>query len=240
MKAYYLPTLFFRKKWIWFQDPHDVSDATMVTFFSYNNCSVGGFSKSVGLTSVIDLTRPIEEIWIAMRSKFIREQIGRGERRGIVVSASDDFPSFYPIYLDFRKRRKLATERFETLRKNGTLFLASVEGKVIAGGVFIGDGEHMRALVLASTRLENVSGRARDIIGEANRMVMWAAIKYAKTERYKRFDLGGIDPESTDSGARSLAEFKEAFGGVRVAQYYYTKVYSRLLRVWMWLRTFLR
>jgi len=97
---------------------------------------------------------------------------------------------------------------------------------------------YFRAWVLASKRLDNVSGRFREIIGQANRMVIWQAIMFAKDHGYRSFDLGGIAPDDDNKEQRSLAEFKEAFGGERKKAYYYFKVYSRLLKFLMKLKGF--
>ena len=239
MKHYTLGRL-FTKHWSWFERPHDVPGASMANFFSYEDVDLPHFTKKKTLTSVIDLTRPLEDIRSGMRAKFILSQIEKGIRRGITVEKSDDLAAFYPVYLRFRKGKNLARERFATLKENGILFLASYEGRLVAGGVFIGDGENMRAWVLASERLETMEGRQRDIIGEANRMVLSEAIQYAKHEGYRRFDLGGIEPDSQKTSARSLAEFKEGFGGERQHAYYYYRIYSPLLRAWMRVRRLVR
>jgi lipid II:glycine glycyltransferase (peptidoglycan interpeptide bridge formation enzyme) len=97
----------------------------------------------------------------------------------------------------------------------------------------------MRAYVLASGRFSG-DGREREIIGQANRMVIWEAMKYAKQQGYKLFDLGGINPESTVQWERTLAEFKESFGGERKACYYYSKVNSPVLRLLLKLRRYLK
>ena len=101
---------------------------------------------------------------------------------------------------------------------------------MIAGGVFVSNGKFMRALILSSKH--NVSNsRDREIIGQANRLVIWQAISYAKETGHELFDLGGIAPESSKKLDITLAEFKEAFGGERKPCYYYYKIYSSLLKL---------
>jgi len=114
---------------------------------------------------------------------------------------------------------------------------AYYKGRMIAGGIFISNGLYYRALVLAS--LHRISdSHDREIIGQANRMVIWEAIKNAKHTKHQLFDLGGISPESSNKQLVSLAEFKEAFGGERKPCYYYFKIYSPLIKVWMRFRGF--
>ena len=235
----YSQGLLFRKEWYWFEDPRDIAGADMVNFFSYTKGDYEGFKRTSTLTSVIDLSCPLDELWNGTRKKFIQKQIEQGRNRGVTVEKSIDFAAFRPLFKAFRKRKKLMRIPYRVLEQNGILFLAKYEGKPIAGGIFIGDGVYIRAWVLASGRLEGSEGRMRDIFGSANRMVIWEAITYAKEHGYTLFDLGGIDPESANPSQRSLAEFKEGFGGERKEAFYYYKVYAPLLKVWMRVRSLL-
>ncbi len=235
MKTYTIG-LFFKKQWVWFARPQDMPGVSVINVFSYDRVDVPGFKCKEGLTSVIVLSQSLEEIWQKMRKKFIREQIERGKRRGLTAMPSDDFGAFDAMYSRFTKQMSFEALSSNALR-NGILFLAFFDSKPIAGGVFIADGVHIRALALASRRHDEESGRMRDIIGEANRLVVWEAIRYAKEKGYALFHLGGIAPKSSNTGWRAVADFKEAFGGERRAQYYYTKVYSLLLRAWIFLRS---
>lgn len=229
MKSYVQGTI-LKKYWGWFENPHEVGGFSAATFFSYDKSDVQGFHCKETLTSVIDLSKTLEEIYSAMRKSFIQKQIEQGARRGIVAEESDDFSSFYPLYADFAQRMGFERIPRFVLEKNGTLFLAHREGKLLAGGVFIGDGKHLRAWVLASKRLKENQGRERDLIGGANRIIVWEAIKFAKKTGHQVFDLGGIAPDSDNAGWKAVAEFKEAFGGKRIPAYYYHKLYSPLLR----------
>ena len=95
---------------------------------------------------------------------------------------------------------------------------------------------YIRAWALASLRVGEKDGKIRDIIGQANRMIIWEAIKHAKSEGFEFFDLGGINPNSEKQKDIFLAQFKEAFGGERKECFYYYKVYSKLLKFLMKLR----
>lgn len=236
---HYTQGLLFRKEWYWFENPRDIAGADMVNFFSYTKGDYEGFKRTDTLTSVIDLSRSLEELWDTTRKKFMQRQIEQGRSRGVTVGESMDFEAFRPLFNVFRSKKKLPRISYAILKKNGKLFLAMHEGIPIAGGIFIDDGHHMRAWVLASRRLEGLEGRMRDIVGGANRMIIWEAIVYAKKNGYTLFDLGGIDPDSTDPSQRSLAEFKEGFGGERKAAFYYYKVYSPFLKAWTRIRSYL-
>lgn len=224
----------FRKEWHWFEDPHDVAGADLLNFFSYNDVDVPGFKKKSALTTMLDLAHSEEALWEGMRKKFIREQVGKGKRNGIAVRIGLPWREIAPLYVAFRKEKKLIIDDPRTLRYC-LIVGAYYEERLVAAGAFVEDGTHMRAYALASARFGN-DGRMREIVGQANRMLIWETIKHAKEHGYRLFDLGGIDPESEDPRERSLAEFKEGFGGERRTGYYYTKVNSRILRSYLALR----
>lgn len=231
MKEYFLPSLFFKKKWIWFSDPVDVTGVDAVTYFFYNDVGAPGFHKKAGWTLVIDLAPSLETLWNNMRKDFIILQIEKGGRKGIVVKQDDNFEEFRPILEEFRRNKNLGREDYRVLRKNGLLFSAYFEGKMIAGGIFINDEQYLRVWMLASKRLDPGSSVSNQIVGQANRMVLWEAIKYAKEHGMKMFDFCGIDlPEKDGDPLPSLTAYKEAFGGRRIKNFYYTKTYSKLLK----------
>jgi ubiquinone/menaquinone biosynthesis C-methylase UbiE/uncharacterized protein YbaR (Trm112 family) len=226
----------FIKHWFWFRDPEDVRDAAMVNFFSYNKVEREGFHRREGLTTVIDLSPSLTELWERARPNFIRKQIGKGERKGIVVKKNDDFRAFKKMYKNFRRDKGLARDNFRAIKNCTDLFCAYHNGEMLAGGIFVSDGKSMRALILASRYTSQRD--LRELVGQANRLLVWEVIKFAKESGHKVFDLGGISPESSKPELRTLAEFKEAWGGQRRPNFYYFKVYSRLLRWWMRWRGF--
>jgi lipid II:glycine glycyltransferase (peptidoglycan interpeptide bridge formation enzyme) len=235
MISYNYPSIIFKKKWLWFTEPEDISGVDLINIFSYQDRDIPGFKKRAGLTTIIDLNQNLDLIWQGMREGFIRKQIEKGIRNEVMIVQDRNFDEFKRIYKSFRKDKGIAEDSYEVFKNYGILFSAYFKGEMIAGGIFISDDTHMRAWTLASKRFDS-DGRMREIVGQANRMVIWEAIKYAKAKGFQSFDLGGINPESKDSGEKNLAEFKEAFGGKRASQFYYHKVYSPVLRFLMRMR----
>jgi len=232
-EGWLLPSLFFKKYWFWFSNPVDIECVDMVNFFSYDDVLKEGFSKKIGITSIINLSDDLDNIWTNMRKNFIRKQILRGEKNDILIKKDKNFLEFKKIYLNFRKNKNIPFDNFSFLKKHGTLFSAYHKGEMIAGGIFLEKKPFFRAWVLSSKRLDGLDGKSRDIIGQANRMIIWEAIKTAKKDGYEVFDLGGINPNSTKKEDQSLLEFKESFGGTRQSNYFYHKIYSVLLRKWI-------
>lgn len=218
-----------RRMWVWFDDPKDTDKVAMITFFSYNDVNISGFKKKEGWTSVIDLSLSLDKLWENIRKKYSRALITEGEKKGIIIKISSEFSKFKKIYKNFRKAKNLPKDRF-SLFKQGILFAAYYNDEMIAGHVFVGDGIRMRSWVTASKRFDGKEWKDKRLIGCANRMLIWEAIKYAKENNYKIFDLGGMTLDQ-DPEHMSLTEFKESFGGRRIKSYYYSKVYSPWLKV---------
>jgi lipid II:glycine glycyltransferase (peptidoglycan interpeptide bridge formation enzyme) len=237
MTTYLYPGRIFRKEWHWFERPVD-TEADIINVFSYEDIDAIGFKKKSALTTIIDLKKSEDDLYSKFRRKFIREQIEKGTRNGIFVSVGIRWEELVPVYREFRQGKKISTDDPRVFR-NCLIAGAYQNGKMIAGGAFIGNGTHLRALALASRRFHG-DGKMREVVGQANRMLIWEVMRYAKNDGYAFIDLGGISPESPDPGERSLAEFKEAFGGERKLGYYYTKVNSPILKLWIKLRRFLR
>ncbi len=237
MTSYFTPSIVFKKEWRWFELPLDTG-ADIVNVFSYDRVDAPGFKRKEGITTVIDLTRDEETLWGALRKKFVREQIQKGERNGISVSVGIHWEEFVPVYEEFREGKQVVRDDPRVF-KHCLVAGAYHGGILIAGGVFVHDTTNIRALALASRRF-NDDGKMRELVGQANRMVIWETMRFAKKHGYRSFDLGGIAPESDDRGERTLAEFKESFGGERKPCYYYTKVNSPILRLWLKMQRFLR
>lgn len=229
----------FSTRWVWFSPPYDIEQVDEAVFLDYHAGEYSGFHRKEGMTSVIDLTQSEEALWDAMRDKFIRKQIRRGESFGITVREGV-LADFAPLYASLHKWKRLPISDLAPAESVGRILVAEApQGGIISGGLFIGDGTNVRAYALASKRFAARDGHARELIGYGNRMVVWEAMKLFKREGYQALDLGGINPNSGDREDDSLAEFKEAFGGARTLYYFYRKTYSPYVRSLRRLRSFL-
>ncbi|MBT6334995.1 MAG: hypothetical protein HOJ29_03315, partial [Candidatus Magasanikbacteria bacterium] len=221
---------FFQKCWIWFSTPFDIPGASLINAFSYTKADVSGFRCKEGLTSIVDLTLDETILWENCRKSFIRKQITRGERAGIEIRQCTDFSEFKKIYTAFRKAKSLPLDDVYMFTE-GVLFGAYYKGEMIAANIYITEAPFTRLWVAASKRLDGSS--SREVVGWANRMLIWESMKWFKKYGYTHFDLGGFSSDSTDKKEQSLAEFKESYGGERTPCFYYHKVNSSLLRRWM-------
>ena len=79
---------------------------------------------------------------------------------------------------------------FDILKKYGTLFIAEHDGELLGGQFYLNDKMHMRWLLGSSKRLE-VNKEKATLIGNANRLITWEAIKFAREMDVTEFDFGG-------------------------------------------------
>ncbi len=219
--------LVFNKKEIWFADyPFDIVGFDCVTFYDCKNITKDkDFSCDKFKTLIIDLRKNLEDIWNNMDKSSCRYMINRAEKEGIkIIIDNNYFEEFKKINDNFRKLKGLPPMRgIEDYKNFGILFIAEYKGERIAGQFYIFDEKNFRWFAGASKRLECSKEKAT-IIGCANRLMIWEAIKYSRKMGFEEFDFGGyIDGE----GDEKIKNFKKSFGGKNVTHYVCHKKYSK-------------
>lgn len=176
-------------------------------------------------TVVVDLTADTDVILARMEAKT-RYNIRLSMRKGVVVreGTGDDLPTFYRLLLSTSERQAFSTNTFDyysevwrTLSPPGhvKLFLAEVDGEAVSSLLAIPFGDTVTYWRGAwSGRLGNV---------HPNEALQWAAITWAKSHGYRRYDFEGIDKNVAEAIARGeqgpksrihpLTSYKLGFGG---------------------------
>ena len=220
----------FRTKEIWFSDYlFDVEGYDGVTFRACKNkIDIKGFTREEFTTLVIDLMQDLDVIWGNMSKSSCRYAINRAIRDGVKVELSQNYEEFYEINRSFRKNKglPLGSETVEFMEKYGTLFIAESDGEILGGQLYLEDENNIRWLLGASQRLE-VNKEKATLIGNANRLMIWEAIKYAKEKGIKDFDLGGY---TGGDNKDTIDIFKQSFGGKLTTHYIYRKDYSKIYK----------
>lgn len=225
----------FKKKEIFFADnPFDVDGYDLIVFYACpNKPKVKGFFSNVTITSVIDLNQSIGLIWKKMDKGSCRWSIKSAIKKGVKIKINQEYDTFLQINYSFRKEKGLGDNIFitpEFMRKNGTLFIAELDGKMLGGQFYLKDDKHMHWTLGASKRLESDTKTAM-IIGHSNRLMVWEAIRYAKGNGYQEFDLGGYIMSANKWNQRYGSNFfKKSFGGKLVKKYVHKKYYSSIYR----------
>ena len=224
---------FFNRKEIWFSDiPFEVSGVDQVIFYDCKKAiKDDGFSIHESKTLIIDLTQNLEDIWGNMSKSSCRYMINRAEKEYVKIKISNDFNQFQKINDRFRKYKGLSSVVVtEDYKKNGILFFAEYRGEIIGGQFYLFDQENFRWLLGASERF-NIDKNRSIIIGCANRLMIWEAIKYAKSRGLKEFDFGGYCENGEDEEKNNISNFKKSFGGKMISHFTYAKYYSKLYKI---------
>lgn len=226
----------FKIKEIWFaEQPYNIENCDSIFFKSCKNkVDVEGFICEEHATLVIDLTKDLEEIWKNMDKSSCRYAVNRAIRDVVKISINKNQSEFIKIYKAFRKSKKqsnlisrLYNPELELIKSNyGLYFTAEHNGNILGGIYLLEDKNTIRWIVGASKRLES----NKTLIGNANKLLIWEAIKYAKNKGLKEFDFGGYSLTAEKGSERyGINKFKKSFGGELGMKYFYQKDYSKLL-----------
>lgn len=220
----------FKTKTIWFSEaPFDIIGYDGVTFYACTqDTDMDGFSKEKFTTLIIDLNQNIDDIWKKMGKSSCRYEIRRAEKEGVEILVNKEYETFIEINKNFRMQKGLPEYNLDIdfLKKNGTLFVSVINGKIYGGQFYLNDDSHIRWLLGASRRLDPIESK-NPLIGAANRLMIWEAIKYAKNFQIDIFDMGGYYiGNKIDLEKEKINFFKKSFGGNMTTQYIYRKAYS--------------
>jgi len=217
----------FKLKDIWWSiGPYDIEGYDRISFHSCEkSVNLPGFKRREFSTLIIDLNEPLETIWKKMDKSSCRYAINRSVKDGVKISKNTRYDEFLDMEQSFRRMKGLQMDvlGFDILKRYGTLFIAEYDGELLGGQFYLNDKIHMRWLLGSSRRLE-VNKEKATLIGNANRLLMWEAIKYAWEMDIKEFDFGGYYTGSDPLDPRTAINFfKKSFGGTLKLKYLYRK-----------------
>ena len=159
-------------------------------------------------TVALDLTD--DDIWIHQISSKNRNMIRKAEKEGVTIVESDDYDTFMELYNGTMS--DLHAEKFyffpkqyydeykQTFKGKSLLCLAMLDGKAIAGSMFMFSDEY--AHYHLSARNREYSRYA------ANNLILWYGIQKAKERGCKWLHFGGGTTGEDDD---SLLKFKKEF-----------------------------
>ena len=220
----------FKYKEIWFSDRlYDVSGYDSVIFRDCDRqMEWPGFRKSDLTTLLIDPCRGEKELWKDMSDSNCRKPINRAIKGGVTVAVNQHYEEFYEINRAFRKEKGLPRWDLsvEYMKNKGTLFVTEYEGDILSGLFCLGDENTLLQLITASKRLE-IPEESKNFIGNANKLMVWESIMYAKRSGMKVYDWGGYyTGKAHDAQKEKINIYKKSFGGDVATRYMYRKNYS--------------
>ena len=176
------------------------------------------------------------DIWMHQISSKNRNMIRKAEKEGVSIIESDDYETFRDLYDNTMSNLHAESfyffpqsyyEEYEhTFKDKGLLCLAMLNGKVIAGSMFMFNEDYAHY---------HLSARNRDYSRyAANNLILWYGIQKAKERGCKWFHFGG---GTTGDNEDSLLKFKKEFSktlcefwiGKRV---YNQAVYDQIVEQW--------
>lgn len=233
--------LIFKIKDIYFSDyPCDVSTCDYVMFHDCReNFPNSDFKIFNTITSIIDLSKNIDIIWQNIDRKSTRHSISRAQKKDIKIKINQDIDEFYELFSQFIQQKSISAPfniglvDINAIKKNGIVFTAYDKEELLAGNVYLNGNNTFRLWISASKRL-NSNKEKTILIGDANRLIHWTAIQYAKENKFLEFDWGGLWPDeiaNQSSQKKNINSFKLHFGGKIENRYSYEKIYSKSYRV---------
>ena len=185
-------------------------------------------------TVALDLT--VDDIWMNQISSKNRNMIRKGEKEGVTIIESDDYETFRHLYDSTMS--DLHAENFyffpqsyyneykQAFKDNSLLCLAILDGKVIAGSMFMFSDKYAHY---------HLSARDREFSRyAANNLILWYGIQKAKERGCQWFHFGG---GTTGDDNDSLLKFKKEFSKT-LCEFWIGKrvhnpaVYARIVEQW--------
>lgn len=163
-------------------------------------------------TIAVDLTKPIEDVWMNEIHTKNRNVIKKGQKEGLVFKADDNYDSlarFRELYESTMNKLSADSfyyfgdyyfENFKKLFPNSFIGEVLLNGEIIASAIFFYDGIYGHYHLAGSD--------IRKLKLSPNNFLLWEAAKELKNRGVKYFHLGGgINSDETNS----LFQFKRKF-----------------------------
>jgi lipid II:glycine glycyltransferase (peptidoglycan interpeptide bridge formation enzyme) len=228
----------FKIKHLFFaEEPVNVSKCDVITYHTYKDWGdINGYKKTMGPTTVIDLSRDTDTVWNNIKRQHKRH-ILRAQKNGTQVTISKNFEEFHKNYRKFLHQRNfgdplgfgIPSSKF--MEKYGILFIAQIDDETCGENFYIHDDRN--ALLTSSAYLN--AGNNSDMkkkITDSNCYLHWEAMQYFKNKDIVRFDLGGLGSDEIiiDNKMHGLNYFKLSFGGEVIYHYKYMKFNSQFYK----------
>lgn len=195
---------------IWCQDNSIVAEFSRFHPLLNNQKLTAPKMKTFFSRHTVALDLSDEDIWMHQISSKNRNMIRKAEKEGVTIVESDDYETFRRLYdgtmSDLHAEsfyffpQSYYEEYKQTFKEKSILCLAMLDGKVIAGSMF------MFSDAFAHYHL---SARDREYSRyAANNLILWYGIQKAKERGCKWFHFGG---GTTGDDNDSLLKFKKDF-----------------------------
>ncbi len=173
------------------------------------------FRRTCFYTTVIDLTKDLQQIWSTFDKKSCRYEINKSIKIPHSILINERWEDAIQLVNQSigrkRYRRPISWREVQEIKRCCEVFSVVYENKVLVTHFVLVDYP-VRARLLLSATEDRQNAVFRGLISALNRTLHWFEIQYYKEKGVQMYDFGGIvvDP---DSPLYSIAQFKLSFGG---------------------------
>ena len=214
---------------VWFDN--DPGDTTGVDWLLYHQRSrpVPGARSRYFFTYLIDLTETVEQLQAHLR-KQTAAKIRRARERDKIICQTcdardrrvmDQYEEMYNTFAAVKGLVPLGRQRLENMAAAGLLDLSvarDAQGNALVYHATYRDSTRATSLETPSLYRTLSDSSARNLVGRANRYLMWSDIIRFKAQGLSAFDFGGWY-YGNDPAMLNINEYKRGFGGQVVREY---------------------
>ncbi|MFT3911830.1 MAG: hypothetical protein QM737_20565 [Ferruginibacter sp.] len=212
---------FFKVYENWFQYKFRIADLFSLNTYLHlkdiENKKVVGIKHHTA-TVELKLDQDAETIFSKF-SSTIRNEVRKSEKEGVVCSFSGDVETFVKFYNDFASAINISLtskRRVEEMKEHFVITFAYSGNELLAAHSYLADAEVGIARLYHSASKRFDENFDRNMIGRANKLLMYKDMLYFKEKGFKIYDFGGIAEGTTDKRLAGINEFKLSFGGEKV------------------------
>ena len=187
-----------------------------------------GYHPIVFRTLIVDLDRPIDDVWKAL-DKYARRGVRRARKLGVEASVArtwEEWKEYYRLHLIHARENgyppephRFYEEMFKLHRKKmARLFVSKLENRIIAGTLCLIYRENLVGIRGASL--------SEFLKYQPNNLAHWKSIEWAKENGVKIYDFDGLPLEQTEY-LRGVYKYKSRWDGS--VQWYHYYVNNGLL-----------
>lgn len=210
------------------EDTYEVKGCDRALFYFAKNNSADFQIAGYGLTNMIDLNQNINKIYHNF-NRTTRNEVRQAERLDtFIIKINQDYDAFIDLVDKFAKVKNLHIDRLSKVALlEAKHFLGTIyyNDTILAGHYYIAGDDYVSFTIAG--RILPSENEYKKIVSRASRYLHFKMMQYVKEEGYSKFYLGALDYE----GHRSIARYKEGFGGVEVRHPYYKRDYNLILKL---------
>jgi len=220
---------FLARAEVWYDnEPDDSPSVDWILYYRRSNPIPGALTRVI-YTYAIDLTQN-RDLLLANLNKDTAYKIRRARERDHILcrccdprdqAVMDRFEQMYNAFATVKGLAPLDRARIEGMAAAGVLDLSVAEdpqGNALVYHANYRDRHRATSMELPSLYRKLSNSAERNLIGRANRYLMWSDILRYQEQGLKCFDFGGWY-QGNDPEMLKINDFKKGFGGRVVREY---------------------